>query len=418
MSWLVPPDELTSDQRRIVELPMGQHWCVLGAPGSGKTLALLYRAQSLIDRALVAPDRMHIFVFTNVLKQYIRNALEELGLPEGSVTTLDDWCKSYFETHLPGRIPRDGQKQIPDFGAIRKAVLNKVRGGRPLYDAILVDEGQDLDGECFDLVLSIARHVTVCVDHKQQVYDHGSTEEEIVRRLGLKRSNITLLDAFRCCPYIVRIAAEFIADSSERAAFLNQNRTEQMEKQTPLLYEAADFEDERRRLIEIVRERQVVDRSIAILFPLRKQVAGFAHGLREAGIEVDTWDRWRRTPMSFSNGVPKVLTFHSAKGLTFDTVLLPRLVPGSFPMVSSARFEKLMYVGITRATKWVYLSTIKGSGIDGLIRLRKLAEIEDAPISVQSWNKNDLSAAPSIGLATGPATDSGDQESDDLLDLL
>jgi superfamily I DNA/RNA helicase len=417
MSWLVPPDELTSDQRRIVELPVGQHWCVLGAPGSGKTLALLYRAQSLIDRALVVPDRMHIFVFTNVLKQYIRNALEELGLPEGSVTTLDDWCKSYFERHLPGRIPRDRQ-QIPDFGAIRKAVLNKVRGSQPLYDAILVDEGQDLDGECLDIVLSISRHVTVCVDHKQQVYDHGSTEQEIVRRLGLKRSNITLLDAFRCCPYIVRIAAEYIADSSERAAFLNQSRTEQMEKQTPLLYEAADFEDERRRLIEIVRERQVVDRSIAILFPLRKQVAGFAHGLREAGIEVDTWDRWRRTPMSFSNGVPKVLTFHSAKGLTFDTVLLPRLVPNSFPMVSSPRLEKLMYVGITRATKWVYLSTIKGRGIDALNRLRKLAEMDDAPIGVQSWDEKGMSAVPSIGPTTSPATDSGDQESDDLLDLL
>jgi len=412
MSWLVPADELTADQRRIVELPLSNHWCILGAPGSGKTLALLYRAQNLIEQRLVTPDRLKIFVFTNVLKQYIRNALEELTVPENSVMTLDDWCLKYFEQHISHRVPRNNNQRLPDFDQICTAVLSRVRRGSPIYDAILVDEGQDLKSDRFDLLASIGRHLTVCVDHKQQVYDHGSSEQEIVTRLGLKRSNVTLLDAFRCCPYIIRVAAEFIADPAEKAAFLNQNRAEQAEKQTPLLYEAKDFEDERARLIEVVRERQIVgDRSIAILFPKRDQVFGFSTELRRAGLEVDTWDRWRQTPMNFSNGVPKALTFHSAKGLTFETVLLPRLVNGSFPMTSFARLEKLMYVGITRATKWAYLSTINGSGIPVLDRLRQLSVQEDAPITVQRWNERTYTTQTS-GVDGSPPAD------DDLLDLL
>jgi len=157
----------------------------------------------------------------------------------------------------------------------------------------------------------------------------------------------------------------------------------------------------------------VVDRSIAILFPLRKQVAGFAKGLREAGIEVDTWDRWRRSPMDFSNGVPKVLTFHSAKGLTFDTVLLPRLVPGSFPRITSGRLEKLMYVGITRATKWVYLSTIQGQGIAALDRLRRLTTLGNGPISIQTWDGIDSETE----FRTKHETEEPGEE-DDLLNLL
>ena len=66
-------------------------------------------------------------------------------------------------------------------------------------------------------------------------------------------------------------------------AFLNQSRTAQTEIQTPLLFEAVDFDDEKARLIEVLRERQLVDRSIAILFPLKRQVEGFAEGLRTEG---------------------------------------------------------------------------------------------------------------------------------------
>jgi superfamily I DNA/RNA helicase len=385
MSWLVPPEDLTPDQWRAIEMPMNEHRVILGAPGSGKTLALLYRARHLCREHRISHDRFRIFVFTNVLKQYIRSGIRDLGLSEDCTLTLDDWCKSYYQAQIRGRVPWDEDHRRPDFEAIRQAVLAAQSGRPPVYEFILVDEGQDLDRECFELLKKVGKHITVCVDQKQQIYDRGSTEEEIVRTLSLKRGNVTLLDAYRCCPYIVQVAAAFVPDDAERAAFLNQGRTAQTELQTPLLYMARTFEDEKRRLIEIIRERQVVDRNIAILFPLNKQVYGFAQGLRDEGLEVETWDRKNGRALDFGSGVPKILTLHSAKGLTFDTVIMPRLVQASFPLVSDIRREKLLFVGITRATKWVYLSTVEGNGISELNKLVKLSALPDAPITIQSW---------------------------------
>jgi superfamily I DNA/RNA helicase len=226
----------------------------------------------------------------------------------------------------------------------------------------------------------LAPHVTVAMDHKQQIYDVGCSEVEIIRTLGLRRSNLTLLDAFRCCPYIVRIASEYIPDLREREAFLNQTRTAQTDIQTPLLYEAKDFDDERDRLIEVLRERQIVDRTIAILFALNRQVEGFARGMREAGILVET----RKTGLNFASPIPKLITIHSAKGLTFDSVIMPRLVVNSFAGRMDEFAERLFYVGFTRATKWLYLSTVTGKSVPALSRVRKLAELSPPVVTLAS----------------------------------
>jgi superfamily I DNA/RNA helicase len=387
MGWLIPRDELTPEQIRALELRTNEHRVILGAPGSGKTQILLHRARYLSEELGVGPDRFHIFVYTKVLRAYIQDALAELGFPDECVTTLDDWCVRMHKSHISSVLPRNGK--WADFAAVRKAVHKLVKG-RALFDFVLVDEGQDLDPEAFALIRGLAPHVTVAMDHKQQIYDEGSGEVEIIRALGLRRSNLTLLDAFRCCPYIVRIAAEFIPDRAEREAFLNQGRTAQTEIQTPLLYEAADFDDEKARLIEVLRERQLVDRSIAILFPLKRQTEGFAEGLRAEGIPVETV---KNDALDFSTPLPKLLTFHSAKGLTFDSVLMPRLVKNSFAGPMSKRTERLLYVGLTRATKWLYMSGTRGAMLPELDRIRSLADEDPPVIAVQ--HERPIVAVPS-----------------------
>ncbi len=50
------------------------------------------------------------------------------------------------------------------------------------------------------------------------------------------------------------------------------------------------------------------------------------------------------------------MAYHSAKGLTFDSVLMPRLVSSSFLRVTADRLERLVFVALTRAAKWAYFS--------------------------------------------------------------
>lgn len=380
MSWLVPFSELTPDQIRAVELSPREHRVILGGPGSGKTLVLMHRARFLAEEYQAQPEEFHVFVFTNALKEYIRSALVELDLPDDAVTTLDDWCVQFYRREIHHILPWNKVERCPDYAAIRRAVHLRLKGKR-LFKFVLVDEGQDLEREAFEMIRDLAGHLTVAVDQRQQIYSEGSGVPEILRALGLKRGDVTLLETFRCSPYIVRLAAEFIADPEERQAFINQTRTSQTDIQTPFLYVASNVEDEKARLLEVLRERQLLDRSVAILLPKNAQVHSFAARCRDQGISVET----RREGLDFSSGLPKVITYHSAKGLTFDSVLLPRLVESSFSGPLEGWSERLLYVGIARAVRWVYFSTVRGQELPELDRIQALAALKPAVVTVGSF---------------------------------
>lgn len=400
-TWLVPPSDLTTEQIRAIELPTDEHKVVMGGPGSGKTMVLLHRARHLAQVGNVPPERFRVFVFTNVLSTYIKSALDVLGIPETCVSTFDDWCRRHYEANVNKRAPWDKAAKRPDFAAIREGVFKHCGKSDPAkrpFDFVLVDEGQDLDHKCFELLTRIAGHVTVCMDHNQQIYDGGSDEGEILGTLGIKRRQIALLETFRCCPYITQMASLFIPDGNQRAAYLQQTKTAQTDIETPLLYQASGFDDEKQMLVEMIKLRVQKGDRVAILLPLKRQVFGFAQGLREAGLEVETQD-----DLNFASDTPKVITYHSAKGLTFDSVLLPRLTPKSFPASTPERIERLMFVAITRATRWAYLST------DGLLpHLDRLVPLV---------KQRQLTRRTSEGELT-PQTDTEAPQTDDLLDAL
>ena len=60
--------------------------------------------------------------------------------------------------------------------------------------------------------------------------------------------------------------------------------------------------------------------------------------------------------MQFPKLPPTILQ----RGLTFDSVLLPRLTENSFSWIEDSTRTRLFFVDIARATQWVYLSTVKG----------------------------------------------------------
>jgi superfamily I DNA/RNA helicase len=362
MTWLVPPEHLTLEQDRASRLAADQHRLILGAPGSGKTQILLHRARYLLDAGLTSVERLRVLVYTNSLKLYIRSALDVLGIPESSVTTFDSWCKELYQSLVSRKLPYEDGK--PDFRTIRLHVLEVFAGTRvpsagklptgPILDVALVDEGQDLDPMAFEILARAARHVTVCMDRKQQIYDNGAPEERVLATLGMKKANLTLLGAYRTCPYIVDVAAALLSDPSEAEAFKRQARTEQTERTTPMLYLATDIEDERRQLVEILRIRLPKDQRVAILLPQKSQAFSLATHLKKDGVNCENPDE-----LDFGTDLPKLMTYHAAKGLTFDSVLLPRLVAGAFRHArDEMAIRRILFVGVTRAVKWVYFSAL------------------------------------------------------------
>jgi superfamily I DNA/RNA helicase len=207
------------------------------------------------------------------------------------------------------------------------------------------------------------------MDHNQQIYDSGSKLADVLKKLGIRRQKLSFLETFRCCPYIVQLACQYIDDDAVREQFVRQTRTATTDIETPLYYQASDFEDEKATLIETVKVRLSRGERIAVLLPQRRQVYGYAKGFQEAGLPMET-----PREIDFNTDVPKIITYHSAKGLTFDTVFMPGLTNRSFVNLSDSRIRRLLFVGITRATGWVYMSRNQNSQLGALDVLDSLVQ--------------------------------------------
>ena len=356
MHWLIPFSSLTPAQQDAVQMDTRSHKAIVGGPGAGKTLVLLHRLNLLFHRAGKNPDAVRLFVYTNTLKEFIRAGNDMLEVPDDCILTFDKWCGDTYKTHINEHLPRKDGK--PDFEKIRVDVFQAIESGNiptPIFDYVLLDEAQDMNVCAIEMLKRIARHITVCMDGKQQLYDDRMSEPEALKRLGLSHHNTALLAAFRCNPMITELAAQFIPDESRRQEFMRQASNIEMDRSRPLFYVADNSTDEMAHMVEMVRLRLTYGDSIAVLFPQQRQVHGFAKGFTEAGIDVEVQQRWGE-PIDFSNPLPKLMTYHQAKGLTFDSVFLPRLNQSSFPGAMRERIGHLCFVGVSRAVKWVYMS--------------------------------------------------------------
>ena len=370
MAWLIPFANLTPAQQSAAQLDTRGHKAIIGGPGAGKTLILLHRLNSLYHRAGRKVDRVRMLVYTNTLKQFIRGGNDMLDVPDECITTFDKWCADAYREYVSPTLPR-GEKG-PDFEAIRSGVFMAIDVKRiptPLFDYVLVDEAQDLDIGAIEILKRIAGHITICMDGNQQLYEGRMSEPEALSRLGLSRHNAALLAAFRCNPMVTQLAAQFVPDQTRREQFLLQASNVEMDRAKPLLYLAGNADDERKRLIDMVRLRLSYGDSIAVLFPQQRQVHGYARGFSEAGVDVAV--HRREDPIDFTNRVPKLMTYHQAKGLTFDSVFLPRLDTRSFTEAMQPRVRHLMFVGVSRAIKWVFMTGVNGQLITPVLDLGK-----------------------------------------------
>ncbi len=402
MSWLLSRTELTNPQDSAVELSHDVHRIILGSPGSGKTLVLLHRAKHLVDKLGVLPKRFRIFVFTRVLKEYISPALSELELPSNCVLTFDSWCLKFHRENI-GRPPWERKRKGFDFGKIREGVWEYLRSTEfpKMYDFVMVDEGQDFDPIVYRILDAIAIHVTIFMDSKQQIYENGLDKHGIQMVLSSLTPERTLLPAFRCSPYIVRVSVEFILEKNDRDAFVEQNRQNQSkEGKVPNLYLARDRDEEKEQLLEVVRNRSIKNDRVAILVPTVRLAYSLGWFLTEKGIEIEIpgrpgSNRKKSLPtIDFASPSPKIMPYPSAKGLTFDSVLMPLLSKKKFSRhMNLDLMTRWLFVGITRATEWVYFSSVS----DDCVFLRQFQKLESnqqlwiqtGPVTLPEWDNSE-----------------------------
>lgn len=384
-TWVRGEGDLTPNQRSVIQLPTDRNQLILGPAGSGKTLLLLHRARRILVDGWASPEKVKVLVYTRVLGSYIEAGRRSLKLPDGIVETFYGWVYKLAQTH---HIPRDRNDKADEDRFVK--TLDRVdayfadRPNSRLFDAILVDEGQDLPKQAFRLLKNVARHVTVFADYNQRLYEEGASLAEAMRELGINKEPPYLLQNLRNSETVAHLAAAFVGADGQDSYVKSQAVVKPPDQlRIPTLYIARNPGDEWNHLADVVRREIQGSRRIGILLPTNHLVSQVFHNLDEAEVECDLVYPRLAKEVDFNNLSPKLMSIHSSKGLTFDSVLLPHITSKEYTMHMSDALQ-LLFIGSARALDWVYMSVVDGKEPPEIKSILPLAK--KGQLVIQRWD--------------------------------
>ncbi|MGW3506577.1 DNA helicase [Streptomyces sp. NPDC000994] len=167
--------DLTPEQRTGLDsLPFDGNHLISGPPGSGKSLLAAQRAVML---ALTGTP-VTLLTRSNLLRQSLAAMVHALGPTDRGVrvATAHAWLDQWYG----GKAPRSADGWH-DWSALfdRAATTGTVEGL-----TLVIDEGQDLPPEFYLLCRMLKARTTVYADEFQRLTDSNSTLAEIARNLG------------------------------------------------------------------------------------------------------------------------------------------------------------------------------------------------------------------------------------------
>ncbi len=205
--WWTKKGELDKDQIALIErLPLRETFLILGPPGSGKTNILLRRAQFV--RGQNMPNVL-VLNFTRPLTEFVKTGCFDAQgreiFPQSCVTTLESWQRTLYAQHRanrPGPAPNltEWKRQLA-----AGAMSFRDQGRIPPYDALFVDEAQDLLAEEVDLIAQWSPVLFFVGDDRQKIFEN--TEGlEAVRKVVPPENERVLEFHYRIAPEICEVA--------------------------------------------------------------------------------------------------------------------------------------------------------------------------------------------------------------------
>lgn len=324
---MIKESELDADQIRVLQATLDKSCVISGCAGSGKSVLALIKAQRIQKER---GNNYEIIVYTKALCRYMNSGREMLGLTK----------PFYYHWRW-------------------KNDLNC-----PSADYVIVDEIQDFEeDEIKEFIDAAKKHFFFYGDTAQSIYE-GLKDTMAVEDIGdlFDRGNKPKFwELYRNYRLPVPMA-KFVQYVGIDLPSFDENVYKSEEKDKPFVLKYPDRKEQASAIKRIISEKELTD--VAILLPHNDMVKVFGEMLIKEGVncELRFNDKsdWKKSidRLNFESTNPKVMTYHSAKGLQFETVFLPLLEEYEENWNFSKEVDenrKPLYVAMTRTYKDLYV---------------------------------------------------------------
>jgi hypothetical protein len=312
--WDLDEESMDDDQLDLIERTLDKPMLVAGCAGSGKSVIAMHKAEQIAQLG----EDVVLIAYTKSLTGFMN-----VGKPIGPY-------RFYYHNQW-------------------------VKQGKPQADYIIVDEIQDFtQEEIQDFIQAAKKYYMFFGDTAQSIYkQYGKqtlTIEEIAKLTGL--NVLKLYNNYRLPRSVAKITQDYVGvnvDPYKEKVYQNK------EKSLPYIIYKNSIEEQVDSIKAIVGNN--AGKSIGILLPYNELALNVSEELRKKNVgcelkystdmKIDT--RYVDT-LDFATIMPKIMTYHSAKGLQFDIVILPM-----YNGASDNESRKALYVAMTRTMHKLYV---------------------------------------------------------------
>jgi superfamily I DNA/RNA helicase len=346
MGWMIAKELLDETQRNTVNAVVAENGNLFihGPAGCGKSVVLIHAIQDFLDNHLQA--KLVLVSFTHALIELYKTGIRPDLINRVQICTMEKFKTSNFGH----------------------------------YQFIVIDEIQDTDLAVLNLIKQSGKRVVGTGDYFQSIYEN-KCELSDIKGLGNMQEPIL--------PVIYRNTKSIHAIASYFADFPEQYRAyEVYKKQDDTSVQMAQFSSKLKEVDYVwhkAKQLANAGENTVIILPNQEKVLNFfsAIFLLES---INPWslvqNRFNKPDYGALNSycqrqkIPAcylgnsygslqriydtnlitVMTYHSVKGLDFNTVFLPELTEGMKLWGNSAIERRLFFVALTRARKDLFLS--------------------------------------------------------------
>ena len=321
-SFYVKDSELDDYQVKVINKKTDNSYIVKGCAGSGKSILALWKAKQIQEGG--KGSYLYV-VYTKALRQYMSDGIKQIGLRESNVVNFDacfQWGRN-------------------NYGELQRGVWKKGS-----YDYVIVDEDQDFSRDDIELLKSKARKaLLVYGDTAQQLYkflkDKQTVSMEDIQYFT-KFPVEQLVFNHRLPKKIARVAQYLNSESDELEERCTEEGTEK-----PKILEYNTKQEQFAAIANLIKNKGMED--VGILFRNNKEVDEAYDYFTNKGIEVEAKSYRHKDELDFTSDNPKLMTYHSSKGLQFENVFIPECT------AEGADDRNPLYVAITRTYRSLYI---------------------------------------------------------------